>query len=368
MKYSVEIVRNRLRRLIREGFFPVREPLPKIQQLAGVFGVSIATVQEAIHRLREEGLVDTRRGYGVFVKYPLKWNSRGKRIGLLTPFRNEFLDNDPYPGVSLSILRDRLQEKGYSLVPFSLKDTGIIDVPGYLRKKKLAGLILLEVPGFRLIEDLSDLNIPIVSMDCDAFQLAVPSVLFDNLDAGFALTRHLIGRGHRNIVYIRRLKKLASVRSLLGNHATLDAISDEHMRGYRLAMKDAGLVPTQFEFTQPSDGDDLRALWDRPDAPTAILSDGYQLKSMLLKHLSEWGLKIPEDVSFVDFDDDGEAFEPDKRITTLKADYGRFGESTADLFFEALAGHPPRRVVLDLKLNERDSVMSPKVSSRLQSV
>ena len=160
MKYSVEFVSKRLRRLIREGFFPAHQPLPRIQRLAEIFGVSVATVQEAIHGLREDGMVDTRRGHGVFVKYPLKWNSKGRCIGLLSPFKNEFLDSTPYPGIAMSVLREGLKDQGYSLEPISLKETGLFDVPGYLQKRKLAGLILLEVQSCRLVEEMRDLGLP----------------------------------------------------------------------------------------------------------------------------------------------------------------------------------------------------------------
>jgi len=224
VKHRVELVRKRLRRFILEGYFPPGQLLPPIVQLAEIFRVSLVTAQAAIHQLRKDGLVESKRGHGVYVKYPLTWTSSSHRIGLLHPFKNTHLKSSPYPECALRVLSKILRKNKYELIPISLMDVGLSDFSTFIQELDLAGVILLEVESGRLIEELGDLGLPVVSMDYDAYRQAVPSVSFDNLNGGILATKHLIKHGHRRIAFARKISKGLKLRSIMGHSAILDSV------------------------------------------------------------------------------------------------------------------------------------------------
>ncbi len=358
-KHKVEFVRKRLRRFILEGYFPPDQPLPPILKLAEIFRVSLVTAQSAIHLLRHDGLVETKRGHGVYVKYPLTWNSQGRSIGLLHPFEKEFLKNTPYPGKALRVLKDSLKQGGYELIPISLREIGLADFSTFMQEQELAGVILLEVESGRVIEELGDLGLPVVSMDYDAYRQAVPSVSFDNLNGGFLATKHLIEHGHRRIAFARRIGKRLKLRSIMGHNAILDSVDDDRIRGYRLAMEEATLEPIFYENRTPLDPETLDAFFVHRTAPTALVCMGDLLAAQLAQRMEARGYRIPEDISLIGFGATNASFGQGRKITSVWIDLPGLGKHAAELFLETVKGAPLRRVVLPVRLETNDSVAEP---------
>ena len=64
-------VADDLRRRIESGEFPPGSPLPSLTSLQDEYGVSRTTARKAVGNLAEDGLVESVRGWGTFVKEPL---------------------------------------------------------------------------------------------------------------------------------------------------------------------------------------------------------------------------------------------------------------------------------------------------------
>ena len=53
---------------IKSGEYKVGDRLPSIQQLAQIYGVSVASIREALNALRTIGVIELKQGYGTFIK------------------------------------------------------------------------------------------------------------------------------------------------------------------------------------------------------------------------------------------------------------------------------------------------------------
>jgi DNA-binding LacI/PurR family transcriptional regulator len=96
------------------------------------------------------------------------------------------------------------------------------------------------------------------------------------------------------------------------------------------------------------------------DYPTAIFSANDQMALGAYRALREAGLRIPEDVSVVGFDDIEEAAEFSPPLTTIAQDWDLLGREVLRVASESLAGAPPQEVFLPTRLVIRDSVAPPR--------
>jgi LacI family transcriptional regulator len=155
---------------------------------------------------------------------------------------------------------------------------------------------------------LDDLPVPVVLLNCYAPESSLPSVVPDEVAGGFAATDALIRLGHRRIA------------TIVGE-PFMQAAQDR-LKGYKKALAKAGLAfdadlvgegnwsPTSgFEATQR-----FLALKDRP---TAFFCQNDKMASGCYNALRDAGLKIPQDVSVIGYDDDELCRHLRPQLTTL---------------------------------------------------
>lgn len=142
------------------------------------------------------------------------------------------------------------------------------------------------------LQELAERQVPMVLVDRSISQAQASEVLWNDFDAAYALTRHLIDNGHRRI---------AMVNVTLENSNGVNRLA-----GYRQAMQDAGL-PLFPAYVSPSnfDFEDARGfvceVLALPEPPTALFCANNVMAEGALSALKEMGLAVPRDVSLVAF-------------------------------------------------------------------
>lgn len=96
---------------------------------------------------------------------------------------------------------------------------------------------------------------------------------------------------------------------------------------------------------------------------TATVTDGFQTAELLVPIAIGLGYRVPDDVSIVSLAGENFSFNSGRRIGSIDGDHEGMGEHAASLLLNALNGEPPQRIVLDVQLNERDSVAAPRLSA-----
>lgn len=138
-------------------------------------------------------------------------------------------------------------------------------------------------------------SMPVVSLDNDFTHLDVDSVVINNRVGTLKAVSHLAELGHTDIGYLRCTTPVSSFR--------------ERETGYRAALRRFGLeLPParcfDVGFTEEESYQDFRrVLSEGADLPTAFVSDTDTLAAGVMRALSEHGVRVPEDVSVVGFDD-----------------------------------------------------------------
>ncbi|WP_239078979.1 LacI family DNA-binding transcriptional regulator [Cellulomonas marina] len=200
-------------------------------------------------------------------------------------------------------------------------------------------------------------RVPVVMVGPSELDGDVHTVAVNQYAGARLATRHLLELGHRDVVHVA------------GPSVWLDARS--RTRGWRDAMLQAGLQPRE-----PLVGDwtastgfrlakDLlarsRASDDPADRlPTAVFAANDQLALGVLHAFAEAGVKVPQDVSVVGFDDvEGSAhfFPP---LTTVTPDFVALGRVCLEQMVSAMAGSPPSSLLVGSSLTVRSSVGPPR--------
>ncbi|MFK4109583.1 LacI family DNA-binding transcriptional regulator [Streptomyces sp. NPDC002176] len=189
---------------------------------------------------------------------------------------------------------------------------------------------------------LTSRSVPFVVMDPAGDPGAdVPSVGATNWQGGLAATRHLIDLGHTRIGAIGGPSRMMCAR------ARLD--------GYRSALESAGLpadpaLIREGDFHHESGHRLGLDLLGRPDRPTAVFA-GNDLQALgLYEAARELGLRVPEDVSVVGFDDLPVARWVGPPLTTVRQPLTEMAEAAARLVLELGRGEQRERKATRLEL------------------
>ncbi|MFE0463718.1 LacI family DNA-binding transcriptional regulator [Kitasatospora sp. NPDC058965] len=226
-------------------------------------------------------------------------------------------------------------------------------VDGVLARRPTGVVLVLSGLDRAQREQLTSRDIPFVVMDPagDPGQ-EVPAVGATNWNGGLAATRHLLELGHRRIAVI------AGPGRMMCSRARVD--------GYRAALETAG-VP--FDPALVREGDFHHEagyaagleLLRMPDRPTAVFT-GNDLQALgLYEAARELGLRIPEQLSVVGFDDLPLARWVGPPLTTVRQPLTEMAEVATRMVLDLARGNRPStvRVELATTLVERDSTAPP---------
>lgn len=218
-----------------------------------------------------------------------------------------------------------------------------------LRAESADGVILPPIRGDeRTARRLAELDLPVVCIDRRLARTSVDTVVVENREGARAAIHHLVGLGHRRIgVIIGPLNLSTSV---------------ERLAGYRQALEEAGIPPddTLIGSGGPRRKDGRRiaaALLEARPRATALFAGNALLTLGALEALRERGLRIPEDVAIVGYDDEPWASLLDPPLTTVRQPSYEIGRRATELLFQRIeaTNRSPALVVLEPQLIVRRS-------------
>ncbi len=321
-----------------------------MEDVARAAGVSVATVSKVVNRrygvaqttIDKVSVVIEELGYEASLGARSLRSHRTNVIGVLVaefePFSTELLK-----GVSSAI-----GETGYELLAYSGGRPG--KAVGWENRSlsRLGGTL---IDGAIIVTPTvvsATGQIPIVAIDPHTGPVGIPTVDADNVAGAIAATRHLLGLGHTRIALLGGREDLESAR--LREH------------GFRAAMAHAG-VPVDARlvkvggFRVETATAPAHELLSRPDRPTAVFAANDISAIRTIEVARELGLRVPQDLSVVGFDNVPESVLCSPSLTTVAQPLHDMGAMALRMLVELLAGRQPThpRVRLPVRLVERDS-------------
>lgn len=334
-----------------------------IKDIASMANVSHATVSRVLNnspkvkaKTREMVLkVIEEVGFSPRMSARALNSGKNYNIGLLILY-NVFQSQFPaefLPGI-LAGITGQLHGTGYMLSLF-LDQTADHFADDALINRNLDGLIVIGLEtNTRLAYRISRITLPVVLLNLHFDDLTIPSVTTDDEQGAYLATSHLIGMGHRRIAFMEGDPRYHT--------------SNSRRRGFLAAMAEHD-VPAPAALMRTGNYDEgcayqeTRALLEGGEPFTAMFCSNDIMALGVIQALRSKGLRVPEDVSLVGFDDTQFATAIDPPLTTVRKPRTHMGAEAARMLLDILEGEADasnRRIVLENRLITRQSVCPPK--------
>lgn len=287
-------------------------------------------------------------------------NAIARRLSRSSSETIGFITSDivyPFFASIASAAEEAASKAGYSLTIFNSRNDTQRELQFLDRidDRQVDGILLLtnHADDGRLREKINS-TLRVVLLDEDVPGAKAPRIFAENARGAQLATHHLIEQGHRRIGYI------GGPRGLLSG--------DERLEGFLRAYTAAKLAFDQ-EMVVSGPYDEEAAyraflrLWSLPEPPTAIFSGGDLLAMGIMRAARDLGLRIPDDLSLISFDDMPHAGLFDPPLTTVRQSSEEFGRRGVELLLNLLRNlevpHDNPRIGVELII--RDSVSAPSV-------
>ncbi len=336
---------------------PPRKPTSK--DVARVVGVSQSAVSRAftdggkIAKKTRERILKVAEEVG----YRPNVHARSlitRRTGMIALVMGD-ITNPFYPEV-LEIFASRLQTAGKRVMLFNVSRDESIDraVPDVLQYQVDGLIIATALPGRSVAELCAKSHAPVVLFNRTVWSAPVDAVCCDNLSGGRIVADVFLDSGHRRLAFIAGLEGAST--------------SVERERGFReriFARTGEELARTHGGFTYAGGGRAALALFDQPNPPDAIFAANDIMALGALDALRiKLGLRVPDEVSVIGFDDIAAASWPSYSLTTFRQPINRMVEETLRVLAERMSNpqREPATLLVPGRLIQRGSARSLAVS------
>ncbi|WP_214716114.1 LacI family DNA-binding transcriptional regulator [Exiguobacterium sp. s151] len=278
--------------------------------------------------------LSTKKSWAIGVMF-----SEANEVGMKHPFFNGIIES----------FRHATEEHGYDLI-FASRNLRNRDMSylEHFKHRAVDGIVVICSDRMdEQVQELMQSDIPIVVVDMDSANCSV--VYSDNAEGARMAVNYLYELGHRAIAHI-------------AGDSSIDA-GAARVKGYELAMHaldlpiQPGYLVNAGFFSVEEGKQAMEKLLLLASPPTAVFVAGDQMAIGAIEAVHEHGLRVPEDISIIGYDDIEMIKYITPKLTTIRQDTDEIGEAAAELLIEQMTAKERRteRRVIPVRLIERAS-------------
>lgn len=347
-------IASSIRAQILEGAYQSTMRLPTEMELAASYQVNRQTVRRALAVLTEDGLIERHQGSGSYIKDLSP--AHGTSIAILATYINDYI----FP----SILQDAqtvFAHNGYSTMVYCTHNQVNMEreILKSILSSSVCGLLVegtktaLPNPNLDLYEHLHKAGIPVLFLH--GTYAALPNTVCvsdDDFHGGYLLTQFLLQKGHTRIA---------------GIFKSDDIQGHNRYFGFLSALRDAGLPLPDPQILWYSTEEKKQILKDDNDSvlqdfvkhsiqgATAVICYNDEIGFALVKLLLSMGIRVPENMAVVSFDNSTYSEFSNVKITSLAPGSKHIGRIAAERLVDMLQGKKVRSEAVPWKLVEKES-------------
>jgi LacI family transcriptional regulator len=337
-----------------------------IKDVAARAGVSVTTVSHVLNDAPGKRITDATRervrqaadqlGYS---PSSVARNLRLQRSQMLALISDE-IATTPYAGQMILGAQEAASKAGWLLMLVNTGSDSEFEAAEIqaLKQRQVDGFLYATMYHREVVLPEAVAGVPTVLLDARSTDRAVPSVVPDEVAGGRVATEELLRHGHSRIGFVNNSDDIPAT------HGRLE--------GYRTALNHAGLVyDERLVIARPSDTEGglqgARRLLEATDRPTALFCFNDRMAMGAYHAAAELGLRIPQDLSVVGFDNQeliADGLRPG--LTTVALPHYEMGAWAVEALIariEGREGERPRHAVLGCPLVIRNSVDQPAPNS-----
>ncbi len=196
--------------------------------------------------------------------------------------------------------------------------------------RRADGVIIVNTINRENMAQLTAEGVPTVLIDSPILSSPVPVVSVDNSAGAYAATQHLIDLGHRRIAHIAGSRDLGIARQR--EQAYSQAIKDGDLPYHRV------VYAHNIQWGYESGYSAMRELLAKDQPPTAVFAASDALAIGAYRALAEAGLRVPDDMSVVGFDNIEASAYTTPPLTTVHQPFSELGQEAFSLLLNMLDG------------------------------
>ena len=331
-----------------------------IYDIANATGVSAPTVSKALNgaghlseKTRDFILAKAKEmGYEPNSAARSLATKRTYLIGVIydDPSMQRGFNHPVFSGV-LNKFRESVEAAGYDIIFLSCHTKLSYKAHAAFRAVEGIAIINADSRFNKEMSALTGIGIPCVSTNASI--PGICTIVTDNKKAGYKAAEYLVSKGHKKIGFLSA-----------PNDEYLPA-SKERFEGFCQYLDEVG-IPFDSSYYQeceywniPSGQKGFAELYKRHSDITAVFAVSDLIAMGVMNYSREIGIKIPEDLSILGFDDDRVSEFTTPRLTTFRQDSEGIASLAADLLLQHMVGLPvPNKLIhLPVEFIERDSVI-----------
>lgn len=337
-------------------------------------GISAKTRQKVLHELKERGLeymlnqstvhaeesgsktpyISEEKPYSKENEFreEVQEVRQNRTIGFVT-FRvgGELLEYHSFQPLIMEHLEIRARKYGYNLVYITINRN---DMRASIQNIKVAGCSGFVIFATEMKEQdvylFEELHIPFVLLDNHFNLHPLNSIKVNNEQGTYLAVDYLWKKGHRKIGYLRSKADISSF--------------EERCQSALKAMKDYGCeTPEEYVFNiryslEEASADMKELLSQNPKMPTAFMADNDVVAVGAMIACKEMGYHIPEEISFIGFDDRPMCMMIEPKLTSIRLPREYFGAEAIEILVRMLNGEENilEKIEINTSLVERESV------------
>lgn len=336
----------------------------KMADIAARLDVSTVTISKALSG--QKGVSEEMRdriiamaeqmGYKTPSAAREKMNKKSYNIGVLISDRYLANYDSFYLKMYQEVVDRAIQKECFTLfeiVSEDMEENG--QMPRLLEENKVDGLVVIGKPGYRYGDYLREnADIPLVFLDFYETDNNVDCFISDGFYGTYMLTNYLIDKGHREIAYV-------------GTLFATESITDRYM-GYVKSLLEHGINPKKEYIIEDRDVKsglrDNYSNYNFPrEMPTAFVCNCDFIASLVIKALQEKGLRVPEDISVVGYDNYLYPGLCDVEITTYEVDIKEMAKGAINALIKKINGESYKKGIhiVEGHMVEKKSVAERKI-------
>ncbi len=313
-----------------------KETKVRLSDIAQKLNISTVSVSKALagkegvgEDLRQR-IIDCANELGYSKKnsnflYTDTYHSTGN-IGIVAPSR--FFDkNGSFYWTLYNAISKELLSRGFYAIIEQLSDEMEFDLtmPHIIKDEKVDGVMIMGQVSEAYARYFSMNYKSFVFLDFSAGELQVDSVISDNFYLEYLLTRHLLDLGHRKLRFV-------------GTFNSTSSINDRFM-GFAKALFENNMSVSLDDIIPDRDRKGIFVVPPLPqELPTAFVCNCDECAIRVINELQAKGVKVPDDVSVVGFDDFYVTTYNGPALTTVSVDFDSMARTVVDLLLRKING------------------------------
>lgn len=330
-----------------------------MQDIANETGLSLAAVsyvlngKEGVSEERRALVMDTVKKLGYVSNYAarsLAMNS-SKLIGVCSPQTeagNKLMFDNPFYSELMNNIEYECRQRGYHVI---ISGTDIDEsYMNLAQKRSLDGIIIIGSYSEEFYKEFQNSNFPVVLIDTYFDSNEFNNVRIDDEEGGYIAAKYLLEHGHKKIAFV-------------SGQITDCGVTQRRFEGYKRALKEFNIAfdennvyPSSVSFE--SGRQQAKVIAEQNKDITAIMCTADVIAVGASKQLSDMGVKIPDEISIIGFDNLKISKYTSPSITTVSQNIEEKGKIAVEMILNQIEndGEMGKTYVLPVKIVERKSV------------